>query len=168
MNKHANPWQSLIIPTTVLMAVTLSNAPGIPAMSPPPVNVWDSYENNHGDFEEDWGGKNASLRTLTQIQNLEHDWDGDAGEAIPEEVIILSKSIVMSLKYQPEIYPTKRRTVQMQYETADRSYLEFEVYADRIEMLSVPQRKYENAVESTIRAANYYEMDSIVKDFMLA
>lgn len=168
MDKLDNSWQSLIIPATLMMTVSLSSVPGIPAMSPPPIDIWDNHENNQIQYDNDWVGKNTSLRTLTQIQNLEYDWDGYGGDTIPANVILLAKSIVMTLEHQPEIYPTKRRTVQMQYELADRSYLEFEVFADKIEMLLVPKRRYADAIERTISADQYYGIKHIVKDFFLS
>ncbi|MBP3818620.1 MAG: hypothetical protein J6H31_09950 [Butyrivibrio sp.] len=165
MNRFDHSWQSFIIPATLFMTVSLSSVPGIPAMPSNPVKYWDKFDNSQAEYDKDWAGKNESLRTLTQIQNFECDWDGNGGAIIPNDVILFARNIVMSLDCQPEIYPTKRKTVQMQYELADKSYLEFEIYADRIEMLMVPRRKYNDAIERTIKADNYYILNDIVKDF---
>ena len=106
------------------------------------------------------------MDTLLDIQNLGPNWNGYGGKEFSLEVISLARDIITLLGvYQPEIYPTGRGTVQMQYELADRSYLEFEIYSDHIEMLEVPQRIYENAKTGTIPADECYKLKSIAKNF---
>ena len=66
--------------------------------------------------------KSISLDTLNNIAKLENGWNGYSAKSIPHEVIFLCRKIIMILDYQPEIYPTARRTIQMEYEKFDKSY----------------------------------------------
>lgn len=109
--------------------------------------------------------KSRSLNTLNDISELDSDWNGYSAKPIPYETIVLCRKIVMSLDYQPEIYPTGRRSVQMEYEKADRSYLEFEISQDKIKVMEVPKRQYKNAKHREIPASNYESLSEIVNEF---
>jgi|GEM_PF-3643397 len=165
MSRTQTVWQSAMIPMALMITVSLSTAPGRPLLVHTQSNVGDVMDKSQTTNDENWVNKNKSLRILSDIQGLKKNWDGYGAESIPADVILLARSIVVALNHQPEIYPTKRRTVQMQYELRDRSYLELEIYADKIEALSVPQRKYEKAHEYTISANKYYEISDMVDSF---
>ena len=109
--------------------------------------------------------KTSSLRTLENIQKLENDWNGYGAESFPANVISLSRDIVMILDYQPDIFPTGRQTVQMEYELSDRSYLEIEIYEERIKIMEVPQRRYSEAKKFELLASDYSKIKTIVNDF---
>lgn len=142
----------------------------------PSVNDWLKLSNdarqignvNTPVFEPDImksASKSRSLNTLNDISKLEPDWNGYSAQPIPYDTIVLCRKIVMSLDYQPEIYPTGRRTVQMEYEKADRSYLEFEISQEKIKVMEVPKRKYKNAKKREIPASNYELLSEIVNEF---
>ena len=158
-------WQQSVLPAAVMITVSMWTATGMPVPVYAQGSLGSVADNSQTKNDANWAEKNRSLRTLSDIQNLEHDWDGYGADRIPAAVVLLARNIVASLDYQPEIYPTKRRTVQMQYELSDRSYLEFEIYPDSIECLSVPQRDYEKAREFSIDANRYYEIREIVNSF---
>lgn len=109
--------------------------------------------------------KSASLQKLNNIQNLKENWNGYGADAIPDTVLSLCRNIVMVLDVQPDIYPTGRRTIQMEYEIEDRSYLEFEVYENLIRIMRVPKRQYANAEKFEVLSKDYYTLRAIVKDF---
>lgn len=109
--------------------------------------------------------KTNSLRTLENIQKLEKDWNGYGAESFPADVISLSRDIVMILDYQPEIFPTGRQTVQMEYELSDRSYLEIEIYEERIKIMEVPQRRYSEAKTFELPAKEYSKIATVVNNF---
>lgn len=142
----------------------------------PSINDWLNLSNparqlgtlNTPVFEPDImksASKSRSLNTLNDISKLEEDWNGYSAKPIPPETISLCRKIVMLLNYQPEIYPTGRRSVQMEYEKADRSYLEFEISQDKIKVMEVPKRQYKNAKKSEIPASNYESLSEIVNEF---
>jgi hypothetical protein len=107
----------------------------------------------------------TSLETISDIQCLEDDWNGYKALEIPTKVIQTAQKIVWVLAYQPEIYPTGRASIQMQYELADHSYLEFEIYTDNITVLEVPQRDYDHAREFVLPAAQYRQLAPLVGQF---
>lgn len=109
--------------------------------------------------------KTRNLRTLENIQKLENDWNGYGAESFPTDVISLSRDIVMILDYQPEIFPTGRQTVQMEYELSDRSYLEIEVYEEKIKIMEVPQRRYSEAKTFELLAREYSKIATVVNNF---
>ena len=109
--------------------------------------------------------KSISLNILNDISNLKDNWNGYSAKPIPFETINLCRKIVILLNYQPEIYPTGRRTIQFEYEKADRSYLEFEISQDKIKVMEVPKRKYKNAKHYEIPSSNYECLAEIVDEF---
>lgn len=109
--------------------------------------------------------KTDSIRALEEIQNLEENWNGCGAKPIPESVINLSRDIVMELDYQPEVFPTARRTIQMEYELDDNSYLEFEVYPNYIAVMEVPKRDYSKAINKIISSRDYRKLALIVSNF---
>lgn len=109
--------------------------------------------------------KSISMRIIDEIQNLHDDWNGYNAPPIPQSVLTLCRDIVMILDPQPNIFPTARRTIQMEYELSDRSYLEFEIYPDHITVLEVPQRNYSSAIQKSIASTNYQSLSQIVSAF---
>ena len=109
--------------------------------------------------------KTKSIRRLDMIQKMEKDWNGYGAEPIPKDIIDLSRNIVVILDYQPNIFPTARRSIQMEYRLIDKSYLEFEIFANHISILEVPQRIYSKAIEKEISAKNYRQLSLIVSNF---
>lgn len=100
----------------------------------------------------------ASFDRLDSIADLEDGWDGYAAKAFSNKLVQKCKAIVGALQSQPRIYPTGRQSIQLQYESEDRSYLEFEVFESKTDSLFVPQRRYAQAEEKTI---SVYEIDTI-------
>lgn len=109
-----------------------------------------------------------SMETLNEIANLEDDWNGYGGHKMPESVIKLAEKIVKILYRQPEIFPTGRRSIQMQYELDDDSYLEFEIFDDRIHTMVIPQMDYSRTLESEIPVSEYVKLADQVDDFFHA
>ena len=88
--------------------------------------------------------------TINDIKKLEKDWNGYDAEPIPVDICEKADKILSKLEYIPEIFPTGRQTIQFEYRYKDCSYLEFEIYKDHINMLYVPQRRYENCINKSI------------------
>ena len=108
---------------------------------------------------------NTSLQKLKDIENLTADWDGYGTEPFSKSLINKCQDIVRTLSVQPSIYPTGRRSIQMQYELNDRSYLEFEVFENETMCLKVPQRKYSEATEFQLYGSEKTKIKEIVDDF---
>lgn len=65
-------------------------------------------------------------------------------------MISIVKNILENIVEQPEIFPTANNSIQMEYELIDNSYLEFEIFEDKIICLEVPQRNYSKYKEQII------------------
>ena len=138
-------------------------------------STYDVSKNNMKGLAILYSGRTGnSARTLKQlenldrlydIKNLEADWNGHGSRTISEKVISISKTIVNNICEQPSIYPTGRATVQMQYELEDRSYLEFEIFEEKIICMKVPKRVYAKASVEIMRTLDMDIINTIVKEF---
>ena len=81
---------------------------------------------------------------------------------ISQPVISKVERIISSLPVEPEIHVTGRDTINIEYDRPDKSYLEFEVFKDKIVMLKVPHRDYSKAIEKEVNEEDIY---NIVKSF---
>lgn len=101
-----------------------------------------------------------SRTSLVLIRNLKDNWDGKEAKAFPETLTNRCWLICLKLSIQPMIFPTARGSIQFEYELEDKSYLEFEIYRDRITILCIEKREYTKAIEFTLRVL---DKDSIIK-----
>ena len=65
---------------------------------------------------------------LDKIAKLKKGWDMYGAEPIPRDVIQLTRNIIQKLIVQPEIFPTGRRTIQIQKKKKSGDYIEFEIF----------------------------------------
>lgn len=79
---------------------------------------------------------------LDAIAALGPDWNGYGAGPFGEGLVGKARRLAERLPGRPGVFPTARDSIQFEYEAADGSYLEFEVYADRTDCLFVPGRDY--------------------------
>ena len=108
---------------------------------------------------------NKSFEDLESIQNLKYNWNGNNAKPFSDKLIEKCKKIINILPIQPTIYPTERNSIQFQYELEDKSYLEFEIFEDKILCLEVPQRIYSKAIEREITNSEDILIRNIVNNF---
>lgn len=85
---------------------------------------------------------------------------------VPQEVEELVEKILKLVPVAPErVVSTARKTIQLEYELPDKSYLEVEVGATHIQVLEVPKREYSKALEATIPVEWYTVIPVIVEVF---
>ena len=84
-----------------------------------------------------------------------------------EKLISKCKCIIKSLDQSPDIFPTGRGSIQFQFELEDRSYLELEIFEDKINALIVPKRIYTAATEKQFTSGDndIKKAKEIVDDF---
>lgn len=109
--------------------------------------------------------KAQNLFRLDQIAELEENWNGYGAKAFSQELIDKCKDIITDLEFQPKIFPTGRQSVQFQYELEDRSYLEFEIFGEKVSCLEVPQRRYSDARTFEFPISETQKIKEIVKEF---
>jgi len=80
----------------------------------------------------------ANLIRLKNIEKLEFNWNGYNAKPIPKEIIEKVKEVIIKLgnDKQPEIFPTGRETIQIQYE-----YRKKKLYFELENNVSIPKAK---------------------------
>jgi hypothetical protein len=91
-----------------------------------------------------------NLKKLKEISDLKDNWNDNNAKKFSPELISIVKNILENIVEQPEIFPTANNSIQMEYELIDNSYLEFEIFEDKIICLEVPQRNYSKYKEQII------------------
>lgn len=91
-----------------------------------------------------------NLKKLKGISDLKDNWNDNNAKKFSPELISIVKNILENIVEQPEIFPTANNSIQMEYELIDNSYLEFEIFEDKIICLKVPQRNYSKYKEQII------------------
>lgn len=123
------------------------------------LNFWDMLDADKKVKDEISSEKFINLVRLREISKLKKDWNGYGADEIPLSVIKRCEDVIKVLDVQPEVFPTGRQSVQIEYELDDGSYLEFEFLEDKVGCLFVPgdgdrkSRKYGRGVT--------YELDDI-------
>ena len=106
-----------------------------------------------------------NLNRLSDIKCLEKDWNGYEAEPIDKIIIDKAEYIIKNICIQPQIFPTGRGSIQLQYEHEDKSYLEFEIFADKIVCMQVPKKDYEKASFKELNDADIKMINQIIKQF---
>lgn len=83
--------------------------------------------------------KVENLNKIKKMALFDDDWNGTGGSAFSEGAINLFKVIINTLEKQPQIAPTGRNSLLMQYELDDKSLLAFEVSERRTEEVYIPK-----------------------------
>ena len=113
----------------------------------------------------DYIGSNIynNLQKLNNIKLFKENWNGYNAKPFSDSLIEKCKEIIQRIpdNLQPSIFPTGRNSIQMQFELSDNSYLEFEIFSDKIVFLEVPKRDYSKAKEKLIN--NYKDLSVIKK-----
>lgn len=91
-----------------------------------------------------------NLKKLKGISDLKDNWNDNNAKKFSPELISIVKNILENIVEQPEIFPTANNSIQMEYELIDNSYLEFEIFEDKIICLEVSQRNYSKYKEQII------------------
>ena len=111
---------------------------------------------------------NNNLDRLRDISEFGEDWNGYGAVPIPRIVIEEVRNIILNLEEQPEIFPTADKSIQLEYELPDKSYLEIEVSENRITAMQIPQEDYENAKFWDLCFDDIDQIQHIVSNFFNA
>ncbi len=106
--------------------------------------------------------KDRNLTLLLDIEKCQNEGDEDF---VSTSVVQNARIMVDGLIRQPMIFRTFRNSLQMEFELEDKSYLEFEVFDDRVTCMLVPERKYEKAVFPKVTLDDIEGMNKIVGEF---
>lgn len=83
-----------------------------------------------------------NLNKIEKMASFTENWNGTGGSIFSENAIILFEKVIKALKKQPQIAPTGRNSLLMQYELDDKSMLAFEVSEKGTEKVYIPKGDY--------------------------
>lgn len=106
-----------------------------------------------------------NLKKLDHMATFEANWDGYGAGVFSREALDLFRSIIMHISKQPDIAPTGRNSLLLQYETVDNSILAFEVGIEQVEMVLVPQGDYSLASSLVFEDDFIQQINGQVKKF---
>lgn len=86
--------------------------------------------------------KIRNLNKINKMSLFAENWNGSGGMKFSDKSIYLFEEIIKTLYKQPDIAPTGRNSLLMQYALDDKSLLAFEVSEKRAEKVYVPKGDY--------------------------
>lgn len=89
------------------------------------------------------------MKCLGKIAALPYDWNGTGGSAFSQNAVAFFRSIIEMLDKQPQIAPTGRNSLLLQYELDDKSLLAIELSENRAEKVYIPKGNYAMAQMDT-------------------
>lgn len=81
---------------------------------------------------------NENLEKLNHFSTFEKNWNGYEADPLPDNIIEVTRKILKRLSVQPEMFPTARDSIQLEYERENGDYLEFEIKATGVEVFISP------------------------------
>lgn len=86
-----------------------------------------------------------NLNKINKMSLFDDNWNGTGGKTFSFHAISFFKTIIETLIKQPEIAPTGRNSLLMQYVLDDKSLLAFEVSENKAEKVYIPRGDYSMA-----------------------
>lgn len=108
--------------------------------------------------------KLLNVSRLNEIQQFEVDWNGYGALPIPASVIQTAMGFLNYCRVQPNIFPTAQQSIQCEYNHADGSYLEIEIYSDHVSIFTEQSDGSES--EKELSCINPSEIGRIYNDFI--
>ena len=108
-----------------------------------------------------------NLNRLKDIAELREDWNGYGAAPIPHFVISEAICLIFNLNEQPDaIFPTGRKSIQLEYHSSNKNYLEFEIFDERVVAMQVFGTDYDNAQFWEFAHGDMARIRKIVEDFV--
>jgi hypothetical protein len=101
-----------------------------------------------------------NLNKLHGYSQFEHNWNDNEAEPFSKELINLAWKKINDLEIQPQIFPVACGSIQFEYEKNNGDYLEFEIYADRIEVFKITDKN-----EEELNLSVTEDLNDIVNEF---
>lgn len=106
-----------------------------------------------------------NINKLNNMSNFDDNWNGTGGKRFSDKAISMFKNIIENVVKQPQIAPTGRNTLLMQYELEDNSKLVFELGEKRVEKVFIPQGNYTLAQNDIYFEDICYNINECVEQF---
>ena len=104
-----------------------------------------------------------NLSKLNEIKDLKRNWNGNNSKPVSKKLVNKTKSLIINLSRQPQIFPTANNSIQLEYDGENNSYLEFQVSKDN-DLSFYKVDKAGNETSGTI-TANSFALESLVEEF---
>lgn len=103
-----------------------------------------------------------NINKLNEFSKLAYNWNGYGAEEFSYSLIQKLFTIIRNINYEPEIFPTGRQSIQLEYENNSGKYLELEVYDEKVDVLFI----HENDDEEEFSIPNdINEINKVVSMF---
>ena len=109
--------------------------------------------------------KIRNLNTIFSLSELQDDWNGNGAKPFGQSVISQFASIIQTLSKQPDIAPTGRSSLYMQYISEDKSMLAFEVTEKKVEEVLIPHGDFSLAKTNVFYDAFSENIENSVRHF---
>ena len=81
--------------------------------------------------------KLVNLKRLSEIEKLPDNWNNNGAEHISPQIIKMARKLLMSMTYQPEVFPTACEAIQLEWENDKKEYLEMEILDGTINIFQI-------------------------------
>lgn len=106
--------------------------------------------------------KITNLKRLSEIENLPDNWNNNGADRISSSIIKSVRKLLVSIEYQPEVFPTACDAIQLEWENDKNEYLEMEVLEESINVFRIDSDGNES--QTTINH-NEDKVKDIVREF---
>ena len=104
-----------------------------------------------------------NLLKLDEIKSLKRNWNGNKAKPITKKIVNKTKSLIINLEKQPQVFPTANDSIQMEYDGDNNSYLEFQITKENI--LSYFKIDRNGKETSGIIPVSSFALNALVKEF---
>lgn len=103
-----------------------------------------------------------NINTILSFKKFESNWNGNGAEPLSETIIQKVFDFINSseLKFQPNVFPTARHSIQLEYEKSNGNYLEIEIFENKYSAYSEIDNK-----ESEYESISFKEIIKLIDEF---
>lgn len=109
--------------------------------------------------------KKENLNKISRISEFKENWNGNGARTFSQKAVRLFKTIIESLEEQPEIAPTGRNSLYLQYSADNDNLLAFEVSEEKVEKVLVKNGDFDNATAESANNNLIEFIEKNVRDF---
>lgn len=114
---------------------------------------------------EDNAISDCRMNNISILEEIKKSQSVGDEDYVSEIVIDNVLKLVFNLNHQPELFKTYENSINLQFELEDNSYMELEVFEDRITCMVVKQRDYDNAIFPEVSMNDMDGINRLVEEF---
>ena len=81
--------------------------------------------------------KITNIKRLSEIEKLPDNWNDNGAGKIPASIVKSVRKLLMTIEFQPEIFPTACDALQLEWENNRDEYLEMEILEDSVNVFQI-------------------------------